>query len=173
MRVKTLQVHWHEKQPIFSCDFEPIRGGKQRLATAGGDAAVRVSSLFLFLFLPFPPLGRILTWDVRYGASRRRKRKNCHNWSTLPRSNDTRRRSMSSGGTRRARSWPAAAMMATSTCGSQPMMHRTTTITTRLLLQHQPLHRSRRLLRPLAMTPMKAPKRHGRCSPSSGTTLFF
>ncbi|KAL6633125.1 WD40 repeat-like protein [Neocallimastix sp. 'constans'] len=35
MKAKTLQIHWHDRQPIFSIDFEPC--GKGRLATAGGD----------------------------------------------------------------------------------------------------------------------------------------
>jgi len=40
MKAKTLQIHWHDRQPIFSIDFEPC--GKGRLATAGGDENVRV-----------------------------------------------------------------------------------------------------------------------------------
>ncbi|KAF9920739.1 hypothetical protein FBU30_009347 [Linnemannia zychae] len=40
MRVKPLQIHWHDKQPIYSAHFEP--GPKGRLATAGGDGNVRL-----------------------------------------------------------------------------------------------------------------------------------
>ncbi|KAF9178717.1 hypothetical protein BGZ51_007462 [Haplosporangium sp. Z 767] len=40
MRVKPLQIHWHDKQPIYSAHFEP--GSKGRLATAGGDGNVRL-----------------------------------------------------------------------------------------------------------------------------------
>ncbi|KAF9361298.1 hypothetical protein BGX26_004483 [Mortierella sp. AD094] len=35
-----LQIHWHDKQPIYSAHFEP--GPKGRLATAGGDGNVRI-----------------------------------------------------------------------------------------------------------------------------------
>ncbi|KAG0317625.1 hypothetical protein BGZ99_006196 [Dissophora globulifera] len=35
-----LQIHWHDKQPIYSAHFEP--GPKGRLATAGGDGNVRL-----------------------------------------------------------------------------------------------------------------------------------
>eukprot|EP00842_Homolaphlyctis_polyrhiza_P005022 jgi/Hompol1/5520/HPOL_004504-RA len=40
MKVKTLQILWHEKQPVFSVDFEPA--GTGRLATCGGDTCVRI-----------------------------------------------------------------------------------------------------------------------------------
>ncbi|ORZ04080.1 WD40-repeat-containing domain protein [Lobosporangium transversale] len=40
MRVKPLQIHWHDKQPIYSAHFE--LGPKGRLATAGGDGNVRL-----------------------------------------------------------------------------------------------------------------------------------
>ncbi|KAG0052918.1 hypothetical protein BGZ83_001939 [Gryganskiella cystojenkinii] len=38
--MKPLQIHWHDKQPIYSAHFEP--GPKGRLATAGGDCNVRI-----------------------------------------------------------------------------------------------------------------------------------
>jgi chromatin assembly factor 1 subunit B len=41
MQVKTVQIHWHEKQPIFAADFDPTC--PTRLATAGGDNNVRVA----------------------------------------------------------------------------------------------------------------------------------
>ena len=42
MRTKALINHFHDLQPIYSAHFEP--GSKGRLATAGGDNNVRVSS---------------------------------------------------------------------------------------------------------------------------------
>jgi len=47
MKAKTLQIHWHDRQPIFSIDFEPC--GKGRLATAGGDENVRVCFFHILL----------------------------------------------------------------------------------------------------------------------------
>lgn len=35
-----LRIHWHDRQPVFSADFDPNDGG--RVATAGGDNNVRV-----------------------------------------------------------------------------------------------------------------------------------
>ncbi|KAI9097144.1 WD40-repeat-containing domain protein [Phlyctochytrium arcticum] len=43
MRVKTLQILWHDKKPIFSVDFQ--KGSDGRLATAGGDHNVRIWKL--------------------------------------------------------------------------------------------------------------------------------
>ena len=40
MRVKTLQILWHDKQPVFSVDFSPCHPGV--LATAGADKEVKV-----------------------------------------------------------------------------------------------------------------------------------
>nr|KAJ3419711.1 hypothetical protein HK105_006595 [Polyrhizophydium stewartii] len=40
MLAKTLQVLWHNRQPVFAADFEPVENG--RLATCGGDNCVRV-----------------------------------------------------------------------------------------------------------------------------------
>lgn len=63
MRVKTLEIRWHEGKPITSCDFQPSpallrqpRNGKgkdavtaaYRFATGGEDNNVRVSSAFQF-----------------------------------------------------------------------------------------------------------------------------
>ncbi|KAJ2750260.1 Chromatin assembly factor 1 subunit, partial [Coemansia nantahalensis] len=46
MRVKTVQINWHDKLPIFSVDFDHgYRGGSEggwRFATGGGDNNVRV-----------------------------------------------------------------------------------------------------------------------------------
>jgi chromatin assembly factor 1 subunit B len=40
MKVKTLQIHWHNKQPIYSVDFNPQN--PQKLVTCGGDNNIRV-----------------------------------------------------------------------------------------------------------------------------------
>jgi chromatin assembly factor 1 subunit B len=39
MKVKTIQILWHNKQPIYSADFEPV---SSRLATGGADSAIRI-----------------------------------------------------------------------------------------------------------------------------------
>ena len=38
MRVKTMQVMWHEEKPVYSIDFHP----SGLLATGGGDKDVKV-----------------------------------------------------------------------------------------------------------------------------------
>ncbi|KAJ3354536.1 hypothetical protein HDU91_005762 [Kappamyces sp. JEL0680] len=43
MRAKTIQIIWHDKQPIFSVDFDPLF--KSRFATCGGDTNIRIWSL--------------------------------------------------------------------------------------------------------------------------------
>ena len=40
MKTKTLSIHWHEKLPVFSVDFEHVL--PFRMATAGADSTVRV-----------------------------------------------------------------------------------------------------------------------------------
>lgn len=40
MKAKAFQIHWHNKQPIYSVDFHPNNSNK--LATCGGDNNVRV-----------------------------------------------------------------------------------------------------------------------------------
>lgn len=40
MKVKTCQIHWHNKQPIYSVDFHPSNANK--LVTCGGDNNVRL-----------------------------------------------------------------------------------------------------------------------------------
>ncbi|KAI9599042.1 WD40-repeat-containing domain protein [Syncephalis fuscata] len=50
MRAKTLQILWHDRQPIYSCHFEPQRPNSaqntphtgHRVATSGGDGNVRL-----------------------------------------------------------------------------------------------------------------------------------
>lgn len=37
---RVVRIHWHDKQPIFSADFDPT--DCSRVATAGGDNNVRV-----------------------------------------------------------------------------------------------------------------------------------
>lgn len=39
MRAKTLQIIWHDKQPVFAVDFDPLT---DKFATCGGDNNVRV-----------------------------------------------------------------------------------------------------------------------------------
>lgn len=39
MKASAIQVNWHDKQPVYSVDFE-LKG--DRFATAGGDNTVRV-----------------------------------------------------------------------------------------------------------------------------------
>lgn len=39
-KVQTIQIHWHEKQPIFSLDFHPTISN--RFLSSGGDGAVRI-----------------------------------------------------------------------------------------------------------------------------------
>lgn len=39
MKIKTVQILWHNKEAIFSADFEP---SGNRLATGGADQTVRV-----------------------------------------------------------------------------------------------------------------------------------
>lgn len=41
MRAKTLQIIWHEKQPVFSVDFHP----DGYLATGGADREIKVNAL--------------------------------------------------------------------------------------------------------------------------------
>ena len=58
MRVKTLEIRWHDSKPISTCDFQPVPFKKARptqdknfvsqaykLATGGEDNHVRVCNL--------------------------------------------------------------------------------------------------------------------------------
>ena len=38
--METLQIYWHEKKPVYSCDFHPTQA--LRLATCGGDNSIRL-----------------------------------------------------------------------------------------------------------------------------------
>lgn len=51
MKAKTVQIHWHEKNPIFSLDFQPVYPYK--LATAGADFMARVSLIFQWAQVKF------------------------------------------------------------------------------------------------------------------------
>lgn len=45
MKVITCEIAWHNKEPVYSLDFQRGADGKiNRLASAGVDTAVRVSS---------------------------------------------------------------------------------------------------------------------------------
>jgi hypothetical protein len=64
MKVITCEIAWHNKEPVYSLDFQPATSGRiHRLASAGVDTAVRVRdrkiqgtylelqfAFFLFLF---------------------------------------------------------------------------------------------------------------------------
>lgn len=54
MKVVTCEIAWHNKEPVYSLDFQQSGEGRtQRLATAGVDTTVRVrESLYLDL-IPF------------------------------------------------------------------------------------------------------------------------
>ena len=60
MRVRTLEIRWHDSKPISTCDFQPVPYKKARpaqekqfpaqayrLATGGEDNHVRVSTTML------------------------------------------------------------------------------------------------------------------------------
>ncbi len=66
MRVRTLEIRWHDSKPISTCDFQPVffkkarpvqdkafAGQSYRLATGGEDNHVRVRISFLPQFHPF------------------------------------------------------------------------------------------------------------------------
>ena len=42
MYVKTPEISWHGRDPIYSIDFQVLNGSIQRLATGGADKNVRV-----------------------------------------------------------------------------------------------------------------------------------
>lgn len=42
MHAKVVRIHWHDKKPVFSVDFDPK--DPDHLLTAGGDNNVRVRS---------------------------------------------------------------------------------------------------------------------------------
>ncbi len=44
MDAKVLRIHWHDKKPVFSVDFDPR--DPDRFVTAGGDNTIRVWSVF-------------------------------------------------------------------------------------------------------------------------------
>ena len=49
MRGGTVQINWHDLQPVLTLDFHPV---SRRLATGGGDHDIKVRHSFS----PFPPL---------------------------------------------------------------------------------------------------------------------
>jgi hypothetical protein len=74
MKVKTLQIIWHGKEPVFSLDFH--RTGM--LATAGGDKDIRVSHLAILQVCPILPGPQhlnifVLCTAVGGGPGRRRR----------------------------------------------------------------------------------------------------
>lgn len=51
MKVVTCEIAWHNKEPVYSLDFQQNADGKvHRLATAGVDTTVRVSELSFVCF---------------------------------------------------------------------------------------------------------------------------
>lgn len=51
MKVVTCEIAWHNKEPVYSLDFQQNADGKvHRLATAGVDTTVRVSELSFICF---------------------------------------------------------------------------------------------------------------------------
>lgn len=48
MKVVTCEIAWHNKEPVYSLDFQHGSDGRlHRLATAGVDTAVRVSDAYI------------------------------------------------------------------------------------------------------------------------------
>lgn len=42
MKVVTPEILWHDREPIYSVDLQPLSGNFQRLASCGVDKIVRV-----------------------------------------------------------------------------------------------------------------------------------
>lgn len=52
MKVVTCEIAWHNKEPVYSLDFQHGSDGRvHRLATAGVDTAVRVGDYSFYLHL--------------------------------------------------------------------------------------------------------------------------
>jgi chromatin assembly factor 1 subunit B len=45
MLAKVLRIHWHDKQPVFSIDFD--KKDPAKLVTAGGDNNIRVAVMLI------------------------------------------------------------------------------------------------------------------------------
>ncbi len=76
MRVRTLEIRWHDSKPISTCDFQPaffkkarpsqdkaFAGQSYRLATGGEDNHVRVRIFSLVLFSNFSRYDILLDLD--------------------------------------------------------------------------------------------------------------
>ena len=50
MKTVTPEISWHERDPIYSVDFQHQSGSVQRLATCGTDRCVRVSVMWLISY---------------------------------------------------------------------------------------------------------------------------
>lgn len=51
MKVVTCEIAWHNKEPVYSLDFQHGSDGRvHRLATAGVDTAVRVSGYTIYIW---------------------------------------------------------------------------------------------------------------------------
>jgi hypothetical protein len=69
MRVKTLQIYWHNKDPVFTLDFHPHGG---YLATGGADKDIKVCVIHSprgerHLFAMTTAFARCSTGGVRVG----------------------------------------------------------------------------------------------------------
>ena len=49
MKVVTPEISWHDRDPVYSVDFQPGQTKMKRLATAGVDKFVRVSIANIYL----------------------------------------------------------------------------------------------------------------------------
>jgi hypothetical protein len=69
MRGGTVQINWHDLQPVLTLDFHPV---SRRLATGGGDHDIKVRHSFPALLNPAPCLpglapGRVSSLRLRFG----------------------------------------------------------------------------------------------------------
>lgn len=54
MKVVTCEIAWHNKEPVYSLDFQHNTEGRfHRLATAGVDTTVRVSGEQILLLINY------------------------------------------------------------------------------------------------------------------------
>lgn len=60
MKVTTPEISWHERDPIYSVDFQPGKWSIQRIASGGVDKIVRVR----FVFVSFPGIFYLHFVDV-------------------------------------------------------------------------------------------------------------
>ena len=61
MKVTIPEIAWHNKDPVFSADFSLGDNAQWRLATAGADSDVKVTSKLLEIFVMFVTHNIMLT----------------------------------------------------------------------------------------------------------------